>query len=193
MPPVSQDADPPDQVRNPQEIARRALALFAVTGLAAGAPKDDIVGWLKDESLEDQLTPSERAFVSSPSPTKQQEVNASWRNEALLVLLWALGVIEQMPALNEQCNTGDFQRVLPPFADVSVSQFIDGAKRRSDEVLIDLADELLTAHWEARDARIHGRPVPSHLDIGILQERHHAINWVIGYDGLPWDEVTTDT
>ena len=25
------------------------------------------------------------------------------------------------------------------------------------------------------------------------QERHHAINWVIGYDGLAWDDVTTDT
>ena len=190
---VSQDADPPEQVRNPQEIARRALALFAVTGLAAGGPKNDIVGWLKDELLEDELTPSERVFVSSPNPTKQQEVNASWRSEALLVLLWALAVIERMPALNKQCNTRDFQRVLPPFADIPVSQFIEGAVRRSDEELIDLADQLLTAHWEARDARIHGRPVPSHLDIGILQERHHAINWLIGYGGLPWDEVTTDT
>jgi hypothetical protein len=31
------------------------------------------------------------------------------------------------------------------------------------------------------------------VDLEIVQERHHAINWVIGYDGAPWDEVTTDT
>jgi hypothetical protein len=31
------------------------------------------------------------------------------------------------------------------------------------------------------------------VDIEIIQERHHAINWVIGYEGLSWDEVTTDT
>lgn len=193
MSPVSHEDDPPDQVRNPREIARRALALFAVIGLAVGAPRDDILGWLKDEALWDELTPDELAYVSSPSPTKQQQLNASWRSEALLVLLWALDVIEQMPGLNEQCNNSDFQRVLPPFADVSVSQFINAATRRSDEVLFDLADELLSAHWEARDAQIHGRPVPVNLDIEIIQERHHAINWVIGYGGLPWDEVTTDT
>jgi hypothetical protein len=27
----------------------------------------------------------------------------------------------------------------------------------------------------------------------IVQERHYAINWITGYGGLPWDEVTTDT
>jgi len=190
---LSQDVDPPDQVRNPREIALRALALFSVTGLAAGAPRDDILDWLTNESLVDQLTPSELAYVSSQSPSKQEQVNASWRNEALLVLVWALGAIERMPAFNEQCNTEDFQGVLPPFADISVSEFINGATRRSDEVLNDLADELLDSHWEARDAQIHGSPVPAHLDISIIQERHHAINWVIGYNGLPWDEVTTDT
>jgi hypothetical protein len=35
--------------------------------------------------------------------------------------------------------------------------------------------------------------MPPGIDIEIVQERHHAINWVTGYDGLPWDEVTTDT
>jgi hypothetical protein len=56
-----------------------------------------------------------------------------------------------------------------------------------------MADELLNLHWRARDAEINGRPMPRDLDIEIIQERHHAINWVIGYEGLPWDEVTTDT
>ncbi|MES2899549.1 MAG: DUF4272 domain-containing protein [Pseudomonadota bacterium] len=190
---VAEEVYSPDQVRDPQQVARRALVLFAIFGLAVGAPKDVTLAWLKEESLWDELTPSELAYVSSASPTRQQHVDASWQSESILVLLWALGTVEQMPALNEQCNASDFQQVLPPFADVSVSQFIKLATRRSDEVLIDLADTLLNCHWEARDARIHGNPDPSHLDIGVVQERHRAINWVIGYDGLPWDEVTTDT
>ena len=56
-----------------------------------------------------------------------------------------------------------------------------------------MADDLLEQHWKARDARLFGRPQPTDIDIEIVQERHHAINWIIGYDGLPWDEVTTDT
>jgi hypothetical protein len=189
----TKDDFPPDKIRAPQEIAHRALALFSIVGLALGAPRDGMLDWLKENSLWDELTPSELRYASSSSPTARQQIDASWRSEALLVLLWALGVIERMPALNQQCDTDEFQRVLPPFADVSVNRFINKATRRSDEVLTGFADELLNYHWEARDARIHGRPVPSHLDIGIIQERHHAINWIIGYGDLPWDEVTTDT
>jgi hypothetical protein len=48
-------------------------------------------------------------------------------------------------------------------------------------------------HWNARDAQLHERSMPPGIDIEIVQERHHAINWITGYDGLPWDEVTTDT
>ena len=193
MPSLPDDDLTPDRIRDPQEIARRALALFGVVGLALGAPKDELVPWLHNESLWGELTPQELAYVVSPNPTKQQEVYASWRSEALVVLLWSLGLVESMPSLNEQCDTGEFQRILPPFTDTSVEQFIATASRRPDEVLTALADALLNSHWEARNARSHGRPVPSHLDIGIIQERHHAINWVIGYDGLAWDEITTDT
>ncbi len=52
-----------------------------------------------------------------------------------------------------------------------------------------MAEEVLMLHWETRDARIKGRPSKRRVDIEIIQERHHAINWLIGYDGLDWDEV----
>ncbi|HEY2675707.1 MAG TPA: DUF4272 domain-containing protein [Steroidobacteraceae bacterium] len=54
-------------------------------------------------------------------------------------------------------------------------------------------DRYCVVYWKARDAQLHERPMPPGIDIEIVQERHHAINWVTGYDGLPWDEVTTDT
>ena len=189
----SEEIQPPDEIREAPEIAKRALALFAVVGLALGAPKEATVTWLRDESLWGELSPEELKFVSSVEPTERQRVNASWRSEALLMLLWALGVVNELPSLAEQCDAGKFQEVLPPFADVAVNEFISTAQRRSDDELFNMADALLNSHWEARDARIHNKPMPSNLDIGIIQERHHAINWIIGYDGLPWDEVTTDT
>lgn len=30
-------------------------------------------------------------------------------------------------------------------------------------------------------------------DAGVVQERHHALNWLIGYCGQDWDDITTDT
>jgi hypothetical protein len=56
-----------------------------------------------------------------------------------------------------------------------------------------MCDEMLNLHWEARDAKIDERPPRRPVDMEIIQERHYAINWVTGYRGLSWDEVTTDT
>jgi hypothetical protein len=182
-----------DQIRDCLEIARRSLALFGVVGLALGSPWQDITGWLRDEGLWDELTPIELGYVSAERPTEQQRINASWQNEALIVLLWTLRKVERLPAPNEKCDTAVFQELLPPFADISAAEFIASAECRSEKALLDMAEELMHFHWEVRDAQIHSKPKPAHVDVEIVQERHHAINWVIGYEQLPWDEVTTDT
>lgn len=187
------DEEPEDVIREASEIATRALALFAVVGTALGAPKAETVEWLLAESLWDALSPAETSFFTNEPPSERQWVNASWRSEALLMLLWSLGAVDQLPGLNEQCSPSEFQAILPPFAEVEVRDFIATAHRRPDVELLQMAESLLNSHWEARDARLNGRPIRSHLNIGIIQERHHGINWVIGYEGLPWDEVTTDT
>lgn len=184
---------PADEIRDAGAIARRALALFGVVGRALGAPPDDIRGWLKDERLWDDLTPEELAYISADDPPERQRINASWRSEALIVLLWALGKVDQLPSPNQQCDTAVFQEVLPPYVDITAQEFIASAKRRPDTDVLEVADALLRQHWEARDAKKHSRPTSQTIDIEVVQERHHAINWVIGYEGLPWDEVTTDT
>ncbi len=185
--------EPPNQARTAEEIARRALALFGVVGLALGAPKADTISWLKEEQLWDELTPREIAYVSARTHTKQQTINASWRSEALLVLVWALDRVKSLPALSAQCDTRVFKAILPPFADLSTQEFISSARRRGADELTEMADDILDAHWRVRDAKLHGKSIPAGLDVGVIQERHHAINWVNGYDDLPWDEITTDT
>jgi hypothetical protein len=184
--------DLPDSVRSAEDIARRALTLFGVVGIGLRAPRNDIIKWLRDEGLWNELTPSELALLSKEHPSTQELIDAGWKSEALLVLLWVLTKVDSLPPPNQQCDTSLFQELLPPFASTTASQFIASASRRSDEALICFADETLQLHWQARDAKAHGRAVET-LDIEIIQERHHAINWTIGYDGLPWDEVTTDT
>lgn len=43
------------------------------------------------------------------------------------------------------------------------------------------------------DARVGGKPAPKGLHPGIVYERHYALNWLIGYAGLGWDDLRTDT
>ena len=184
---------PPDQVRTANEVARRALALFAVVGLALGAERSEVLDWLKENDLWAELTPMELGFVDTPNPSRKQIINASWFSERLIVLVWALGAVDRLPPADEQCDTSVFQDVLPPYADVGVPVFIARAKLRTDQELIAMADTILDFHWMARDAKLNNRPPKQPVDTEIIQERHHAINWVIGYDGATWDEVTTDT
>ena len=181
-----------NEIRSAQAVAARALAVFGTVGVALGAPRGDVVEWLKAERLWEELTPREVNFLSVEEPPERDRIEFSWQSERLIVLLWALGKVE-MPKTSMQCDTSVFQQLLPPFADGSVVSFIGSARLRSDEELREKANELLKEHWSARDAVLKHKAEASKVDCEIVQERHHAINWIIGYDGLSWDDVTTDT
>ena len=181
-----------DEIRTPAEVARRAMALLSGIAVAFGADRSEVVEWLQEQKLYNELSPIEARFIDDPAPSERQTIRASWDSERLIVLLWALGLAE-MPEADEQCDTSVFQEVLPPYADVAVTDFIGSARLRPEAELLAMAERILNLHWEARDAKLNDRSPRSRVDLGIIQERHHAINWVIGYEGLPWDEVTTDT
>jgi hypothetical protein len=185
--------DNPDRVRTAREIATRSLALFAVVGLGFRAPRDEVVGWLKENGLWHALSPWELSVVEAPVPTERMMINASWRSEALLMLLWALEKVSELPPADEQCDTSLLQDILPPYAEITEARFIETATRRSDEALRLQAEACLDLHAEYRIAERDGKPPRQPVDGGVIQERHHAINWVIGYEGLDWDLVTTDT
>lgn len=183
-----------DQIRSSREVGERALALFAIVGLALRAPRTDVLRWLQDNELWDSLSPRELGFIDNPLPSRKAVIDATWNAEGLIVLLWALRLVEQMPPADEQCDTSIFQELLPPYTDIPVREFVDSARLRSEAELISFADECLRLHWEARDAKLRQRAPRLPVDIEIIQERHRAINWVIGCDGgASWDEVTADT
>lgn len=182
-----------DEIRPAQEVARRSLALFAAVGTALGAPRDEVISWLRTEGLWCALTPHEAAYLEQTNPPRQAHVNFGWQSERLTVLLWALGKIQELPDSATECDTSIFNSTLPPFTKTSASAFIAQAALIDEDRLWEQSELYLEEHWRARDARLHERSMPPGINIEIVQERHHAINWITGYGGLPWDEVTTDT
>jgi hypothetical protein len=85
--------------------------------------------------------------------------------------------------------------LLPPYGDHSLEEFQKTARLRSEDELFDAAVSLQDLHAIARQRS--GDPSyresgPA-VDIEVIQERHHAINWLVGYCGASWDDVTTDT
>ena len=55
------------------------------------------------------------------------------------------------------------------------------------------ADLIYRYHWAVTNARLKGQRAPAALDPGVTQERHHALNWLIGYNEQDCDHVSTDT
>jgi len=91
------DCEQPDRIRVAREIAARALALFAVVDIGLRAPREEVVAWLKETGIWRDLSPWELRVVEAPAPAERMMINASWRSEALLMLLWALERIGELP------------------------------------------------------------------------------------------------
>jgi len=181
----------PDVMRSAAEVARRCCVLISIVRAGHGEPREAIIDWLKTEDLWEFVSPYERRFLEDEFPTAQQFVNATWRVEASQALLWALDELPAMSGLTEMCRL-DSQLTATPFLRPT-SDFISTASLRTEEEIRGELDTVYDAHWRVRDAQLKRRPIPDGLNPGVIQERHYALNWLTGYDGQEWDEITTDT
>ena len=75
----------------------------------------------------------------------------------------------------------------------SLENLIANTKLKSKGTILDAADLILRYNWACVDARINNRPTPAGLDSGVVYEWHYALNWLQGYAGADWDDVSTDT
>lgn len=95
-----------------------------------------------------------------------------------------------MDALTGQCNTTPLVDAMPELFS-STSDFIESAILRSKVEIEEEYERIYDIHWKVRNAKRTG--VPIEYDGGVVQERHYAMNWITGYCGQAWDEITTDT
>jgi hypothetical protein len=180
----------PDGVRSASEVARRCIVLYAVVAAGHKTSRVDLVKWLKREGLWNSATPGETVLFESKSPSREQMVGATWRAEAMLPLVWALGQSERMPSPTALCDVPALRSRLPALMD-STRDFVSAATLRDQDEIMDAHEVIYQAHWAVRDAVLNDRPVPHGYNLEVIQERHHALNWLIF--PIDWDDVTTDT
>jgi hypothetical protein len=176
--------------RSKEEVAHRALALLVVAVKGEGLDQATTQKIAKQYGLAPHFTPKERAFLQDASPTQQDRVQFSWRYEAAWTLLWALGFVDKLEKPSKIC---DVPRAVRLMKERTAPQFIAQSKLRSLPEILDQADRIYRYHWAVVDARVKGKEPPAGLDPGVTQERHQALNWLIGYMDQSWDDVTTDT
>jgi hypothetical protein len=187
--PVIQD-EATSKSRSTEEVALRAMALCFVAVKGEGLEPNAVLKLIKDYQIEGSLSPKELAFIKNPAPSEQERVQFAWRYECYSVLLWALGFVDELPRPDKICDVKKAAKLL---RDLGREGFLKKAKLRPQTEILDAADLTYRYDWVAVNARLKQEKAPTGLDAGVLVERHHALNWLIGYMDQAWDDVTTDT
>ncbi|RZO65668.1 MAG: DUF4272 domain-containing protein [Sandaracinaceae bacterium] len=177
------------RLRSADEVHRRTRALLVVALRAETLNTGD--PWPVAEIRErfpdafDGLSPRERAFMGQETPPPQEVVDHAWRYEALYVLSWALGHFDDLAPPTSICDVP---------ATVKAADTTDAAELRPTSEILDALDMHYRLHWATRQAvQVERVQPPAGLEPGVIAERHHALNWLVGFQGAAWDDVDTPT
>ena len=168
------------------EVARRLVVLKYVAGYALTTPPREALaqaaqGWdeterarfaakaqaLRDEywqrvrelGLWEALSPQERELAGTTmlTMTPQQRLAAAWRVEAAHVLMWALGLLDNLLPYDQAANPDLLKRV--PGRDVAA--FVKSARLRPAKTIAAERDVAELWHWRSRTRELieSGRPL----------------------------------
>jgi hypothetical protein len=118
----------------------------------ADANRDRWWGRVRRLGLWKSVSPQERDFARSTAVTisQRQHLDFSWRLESVQMLMWALGMLTEIPSYDAQADT-ELLKALP--AD-TWSQFFKSAQLRP-EPEIDRARKLAELwHWRSRTRQL---------------------------------------
>jgi hypothetical protein len=101
-------SEPELNLRHPDEVSARALALLMVAvraeSLAEGNPIPGAQLRQKFPANIVNLTPKETAFIDQDAPAQTEVVQFAWRYEGVFLLEWALGLTANLPFPERICD-----------------------------------------------------------------------------------------
>src|SRR5919197_5649621 len=122
--------------RSARQIAVRALILQGVVAVASDVDPEPIIEWFRDQRIWRSVIPEERAFLTTPSPTKEQCNKFGWHQEAEWTLLWAVGKVESLGLPTRGCDTRRLVgEIIPPLGS-EIGDFVASARVREPGVLL---------------------------------------------------------
>jgi hypothetical protein len=166
-----------------------AVAICAVKGEGVDA---EIVQKVTDQfDAASFFSPKDAIFIADQHPDDQQRANFAWRYECLWVFLWSLGYVKALDFPDHICNVPEAVGFIRDQG--SLENLIKNAAPRSKSAILDEADLIYRMNWACTNARIKNQLAPANMDVGVVYERHYALNWLIRYRNQDWDSVSTDT
>lgn len=184
--------------RSVDEIARRAIALcisanFAIdvanaeTKKEIRASKKFFEKLLDSYKVRNDLSESEKKLFETMD--KNLAIQISWQFEGLVILYWALGILQDISYPNVLTNPQVLSSILSEAK--TYIEFVNRCELRNVHEILDLADLTYRYDWYCVDAKLNNVDLGDKLNPEIVLERHRALNWLI--QNANWDDVNIDT
>jgi hypothetical protein len=175
------------RIKDVRKHLDRTLCLHVVVGCSFGFPRDKAWKWIESEMIHDELTESDRNFLSGEDSLrlqKQADVHC------LYVLVWALSFV---PSLTTDGQIpGYLVQKMPELWNLEpASSFRNDAIQRSSGEILEALDLAFCLHWSLEDARISGAKSPSLETLPVVVRRRLALEWLAS--SSEWDEIRLDT
>lgn len=191
-----------DPGRTAEEVCRRAAALLIVS-LYSECRVGEHLSYEKAREFVDPImegygaeesffSPKEWDYLNDPNSTEQTQIQYAWQYENLWVMEWALGLTDDLFWPARICDVPGTVQLLKGCQ--TMEELLAAARLRPRKELLEQADLIYRLHWACVDARVMNLPAPQGLEEGVVMERHRALFWLAGCDGMcPWDDVDLST
>jgi len=125
------------------------------------AQRDRLWRDLREAGLWRHLSPREQAHAKTTmaTMTEQQQLDASWRIESAHILVWALGMLPELPPYDKMADPDLLEQI--PSRDMAA--FIKSARLRPQADLDRARDTAELWHWRSRTRQLieRGDPFPA--------------------------------
>jgi len=187
------------KVKSIDEVIERFISTFVVIQVACDIRNGNDVegarnffqGFLDRYGLSTNNLSNDEKKVWDGVADEQTVNNVGWRYEAVYVLFWALGFVDELPFPNGICDVSQMIDVIKKYT--TYDEIKDNARYRSKEELLDMADYIFCLRWASVDAYINQQEQPVGMSYSVLLERHRGINWLISDSENDFDTVSLDT
>ncbi len=174
-----------------EEICKRTIAVTICAIKGEGVDNEIVKKVIDQFDASSFFTPQEAIFIADQQPDDQKRANFTWKYECLWVFLWSLGYVKELEFPDHIIDVP--QAVSFIRDNGSLENLIKNANLRPKSSILDEADLIYRMNWACTNARIKNHAAPAQLNIGVVYERHYALNWLIKYQNQDWDAVSTDT
>jgi hypothetical protein len=113
---------------------------------------DELIASMKSNGLWSCMTKEEKEFLGSvpPKVKKQQHLNAMWRLESVIVLMWSLGLVKDFPPFDTQSDPEILKQI--PYLDID--KFFSSAALLPDNEIERMRSLAELWHWRSRTRQL---------------------------------------